>query len=1017
MPRHHQYEDKCKEKCDFQKLTVCKDAKIGRNLKVEGTTKTRDLIVKEDLKAENAVINNAIINNLTVEGDQTNQGNLNVTGDINASGNANIAGCVSADGLNLQENQENPCANNTVWVKEGSPSQLIFTDNTGQDNIIQTVKDNPDFQIMKGRWILESKKYADWEVVFDFLDTYEDPDFGPVWNINLLAGTRTQLAELTLEQRISAGYVTSTIIPGYTLHGNLKCVSLYQPPDGFFLTWNTINTVRVDDDDPTLMTYNQYELSDVIQSGPPIIFMFRKQSGELLQPVQPFDQPNLYGKDFTDPVFIFNYFAELITKENNPQTAEEANTVGYQGFLPFTSWKTKILQEGVKREFEVLNVLKSQKSRVSDTYGYSTTIITKCQHHLCRASDVTFFGFANEYEELNKTYPVTILDYLNVTYPEPYQSPTGYLYCFNILADTSKFPVFDPAKHTTGGAFGFAQHGPVKNIGANTNNGYRQLLCCLNELQDFLGISTHQFFRPITANLSSPIIPRSIKEMSKLVASQTFNTLYSNTGTLYSTVFNTRRDGDCGNWNTNGALFNPSATSLFTSMLVNDKFNIAPFRNSMWDFNIVRGTYLQPGSFRNIFARNVGAPIGAPGSNISWFLGAFEGWVNQGGVGSTFEFEVFDPANLPPASENWQFIWGSAPAPVGVVPAITSQSAFAGIIRPEFTNGETVGYLRIANFPFVFTWDMLTDSFDGPLASPLNQYIKMYAAFMKYFNSQGVTRVIYDNRSNSGGWVNNVTALTEVFGGNRPGTTYSITYRDNGYRDPVEYSNNIKTCSYPDGIGKVLENSTILHPDKVAEELGADTVFQGSVEERKVVTVLTSKSAGSGGDIVVTGGFVGPDPNDSQNLGSNTYSKIIGTIDGRVFGYGGIQQYFPNDSSYNLITSDGVPVSPIRLQCEAITLKTYVDKRTQKYYNNQVKQWAPSILLDDSYNIIYRNLGYEPLTPGPGDAYLLPTSAFNAIGRTGVPVPGDPNDPTTWPAARLSWRDIWLETAITNGNL
>jgi hypothetical protein len=293
----------------------------------------------------------------------------------------------------------------------------------------------------------------------------------------------------------------------------------------------------------------------------------------------------------------------------------------------------------------------------------------------------------------------------------------------------------------------------------------------------------------------------------------------------------------------------------------------------------------------------------------------------------------------------------------------------------------------------------------------------MYAAFMKYFNSQGVTRIIFDNRANSGGWNDSGLSLTNVFGGNRPGSTYSITYRDNGNTKLEKYSNNIKTCNYPDGIGAVLENSTIIQPDDVALALGSNAVFQGSVSQKKVVTVLTSKSAGSNGDIVVTSGFVGADPNNSQFIGSNTYAKIIGTIDGRLFGYSGPQQYFPNDSSYNFITSDGVPVSPVRLACEAITLKTYVDERTQKYYNNQVKQWTPSILLDDSFNIIYRNLGYQPLTPGPADAYLLPISAFNAIGRTGVPVPGDPNNTATWAAARLSWRDIWLETAITNGNL
>jgi hypothetical protein len=1009
MSRHCQHS--CEENASFRKLKVCKDALIKGNLEV-----SKDVSVGGDLSVTGSTtLTDVNVNNLQVQ-------NVNISGDASIGGALDVTGCVTADGLVLENNETKPCgdANNVLWVKD---DHLMFTDKNGQDNIVQTEKDDPIYQLVKGRWTLQTKKFVDQDAVFEFLDTYEDPDFGTTWNARLLAGLKSQISQLTLEQQIfyqtNVG-VDPNLFSAYTLDGDLTRLCFFYPPDGFFLTGNALSTFKVQNDNPENAIYcTSTDYQNVTQSQLQLMAKYKKQNKDVLQPVQPYNESNLYGQvDFTDPLFIFNYAFSVLSQELSPQLAKDANTVGYQGYLPFTAWRNKLIDEGVVRKSEVLNVLKSQSSRVSTRYGFSTTIITKCPHKLCRASNVTLSGFINEYSILNGTFPVTILDFANVSYPEPYQSPTGYLYCFNVLVDTSSLPVFDMAKHTAGGATVVAQHGPVKDIASDATNDYRQLLSCIYELLDFMGISTHTLFQPIVTNTNSAIIPRSMQELSALVSARTYASIYGSSVSSYSAVFNTRRVADCAQWNVNGALLNIAAgsTSLLTSMLSNDKYNIAPYPGSLWDFNIVRETYLQPGSVRNIFARPVGTPIGAPGSNISWFLNSI-GWVNQGGTGSTFEFKAFNPQALPPASENWQLITGALPSAVGSVPNLGSQSFFCGIIRPEFTNGEKVGYLRIRNYFQPAYWDLFTDAEDGPLASPINQFVKMWAAAIGYLNSEGVTRIIFDNRANSGGSFTAVKAFSQIWGANRGSAVDSFVDRNNGNKTPETVTGNLETGNYPNGVQGVLDNVEVLRPNEVALALGESAVFRGNDSQKKVITVLTSKSAGSGGDSDVTSVFVNPDPNDPTNLGSNTYAKIIGSIDGRLFSAQSQLQFFPNDDSYNLITSDGVPVSPIRLNCEGPNLITYVDQRTQKYYNNQVPQWAPQILLDDSFNIIYRNLGYQPLTPGSGTAYLLPVSSFNAIGRTGIPVPGNPNDPTTWSAARLSWRDIWLETAITNGNL
>jgi hypothetical protein len=992
----------CDDNGSFNKLKVCKDARFRGNLDV-----AKDVEIFGDLK----VSGTTSLTDVEITGDIQLSGNQAVGGDVSVSGSVTVTECVSADGLVLDEKQEKPCGdnNNVVWVKGDN---LMFTDKNGQDNIVQTVKDNPDYQLVKGRWVLQTKKRYDQEAVFEFLDLYEDPDYGTAWRIKVLGGIRSQIAELTQEQLLLYPFQES-IIPGYPVDGDLKRIWIAFPPDGFLLTANNGTTFKIQDYNPEEAIYCVFnDFIGVTQSNIPRILRFKKQHE--LQPVQPYNEANLYGQeDFTDPLFIFNYAFSIISQENNPELAKDANTVGYQGFLPFIAWKNKLIDEGVVRKSEVLNVLKSQSNPVSARFGFTTTITTKCPHNLSRSSDVTLDGFAGEYSILNGTFPVTLIDYLNSSYPAPYQSPSSYIFTFNIPVDTSKLSTFDAAKHINGVATVVARHGPVKNIAGNPNDDYRQLLACIYELQAFIGISTHQLFQPIVTDLNSAVVPKSFREISNLVKSRTFNNIYGSGVSAYSAVFNTRRIGDCGQWNVNGSLFN--GTGLIQPVLTNNPYNIFPSRNSLWDYNIVQNTYLEPGTLRYTFGRIVGTPIGAPGSNISWFMN-LNNWKNQGGTGSTFEFKAVDPLNLPPASENWQFIGGSTPSNVNTIPSPTSQFYFYGLIRKEFTNGEKVGYLRIANFIDVRNWSSFSDANDGPLAAPTNQYLKMWSAAIQYFNSQGVTRIIFDNRNNSGGLVNNVNGFAQLFGVNRGYLVDSLVDRNNGNKTPEVLSGKLQTANHPDGIQDVLDNCNILQPDEVAAALGEEAVFRGNDSVKKVITVLTSKSAGSGGDLDVTGIFVSPNPQDSTNLGSNTYAKIIGTIDGRVFSSSGQQQCFPTDSSYNLITSDGIPVSPIRLTCEQPNLLTYVDQRTQKYFNNQVSQWAPHVLLDDSYNIVYRNLGYQPLRPGPADGYLLPDSSFIAIGRTGIPVPGNPNDPATWNAARLSWRDIWLETAITNGN-
>ncbi len=688
--------------------------------------------------------------------------------------------------------------------------------------------------------------------------------------------------------------------------------------------------------------------------------------------------------DWTNPVEMFAYIAEYYELMGEPQKAQSLEQENFIGWPAYEALQQTMLTTGLIREAEVStayrggNYIGVWRTQYPADFPL-TTITTADFHHMNQCSTVEISGFLGAYAVLNGVQKVAAFppSSVSLSTQEPWQDATSREQYLHIIYDSSGISEsYDPNIH--GVATLVAQHGPI-----TPDIGYRDFMAAVIDFAiTSFGGTTHTGIYFWVNNEDGISVPETFDELQMSLANDAVSLIPCRTRTYVANGFS--------------MYWNPALTSSLNipAFNLNDPFGLglAPFLDAAFDYDIVLENYLDRSTVKNIFFTVTGKED--PEQPITSML-VDQGYTSNGSkvVFKANDFQTF-PAPLVDkyGTHEWmQYNWIFATNSTGADP-YASIAFYGGIVRPEFSDGKTVAYLRVAD----------ESAFDEPVetltvrslafgrkdikAKYLSNNIAAWASLIEELNKYQPDRYIIDIRNNGGGFEFSQTWGT-LFGGDRVGAyVRAIEAPGNGYSDPtVIPGSGIQTVFH-----SIPPAPEVLQCDEAARVFPYGVV-RSTTKEIELI-ILDSSHAASSGDIFPHN-FLGPDPDSTvHDLGRNVTARIIGDIDGRLYSSAKQRDGLPiNTLSHNLVDANGLEVTATYMRAESGRL--YADRNG--YLVNPMPATVPNVLLPGWYDQTeWQDIGVAPII----EAYPL--------GLSTKPAP-DYNDRTTW-------RDIWLEHAITD---
>ena len=284
-------------------------------------------------------------------------------------------------------------------------------------------------------------------------------------------------------------------------------------------------------------------------------------------------------------------------------------------------------------------------------------------------------------------------------------------------------------------------------------------------------------------------------------------------------------------------------------------------------------------------------------------------------------------------------------------------------------------------------------------------HLQFLATYVKYFNDEACDALILDSRANAGGDYGFLIAC--MFGGDRKGFRIFDKYQESPNSSLMELSNssvfvapnnNRNITSYVNIYNRIVTSEV--------EACFPSGVFKGSTGASKKIVFLTDTNASSGGD-TITRNFYGD--NYDGNLGSNTFCKVMGQIDGRLCGanFSVLNGNLPTLSSNRLNSArninQNVDTSPAITVYGTGPISNSLIYPHRQYPEVGVKAMATGATGTFNSTIpgcTALKMSYEDLIWV--DLGLVPNTDPNRWIQPGTP------DPANY----RTWKDTWLEQAI-----
>lgn len=315
------------------------------------------------------------------------------------------------------------------------------------------------------------------------------------------------------------------------------------------------------------------------------------------------------------------------------------------------------------------------------------------------------------------------------------------------------------------------------------------------------------------------------------------------------------------------------------------------------------------------------------------------------------------------------------------------------------TNGKIIGYLFLHETSFVDEQNFIYKGFFSP--DPMNDrnnprakregLSTVYAEIFKWFNSIDCEQIIIDIRFNLGGRSEVCVAMSEFFGTDRVLMNFWT-------QDVYEFKKPLISI-----LNKQIAtvNSFSTHQNfnlgrayvSLNDEKYPGSVIRGTSGNPKQVIILDDIFAVSGGDIFPNL-FMGE--NADKNLGSFTYTKIIGCVDGRCKG-----------STTGL---QDLPVNPAISTFSIIRFSRDFPLNNWFYSKKFVSQMVQSDgIKPDSAPTLTGTAGGNPLPISFEETVDVDLGFITPHPRP--PIPGWTQPPPN-PNIQSTWRDTYLEQAI-----
>jgi len=343
-----------------------------------------------------------------------------------------------------------------------------------------------------------------------------------------------------------------------------------------------------------------------------------------------------------------------------------------------------------------------------------------------------------------------------------------------------------------------------------------------------------------------------------------------------------------------------------------------------------------------------------------------------------------------------------------------------GLVKSNLTPDKKIGYIYTdSSLPFsqgideiwypgesttkyFNTWankDILQNAPDkwanGTIAAPM-------VPMMKYFNAKQVDAIIIDNRCNVGGYD---TWFEQFFGGDRLKNTNDYFYLNT--QNQLSPILNISQFEYYQNLN-LTGSDNYLHPSFLESSQGYGTgcVYHGSPSTGAKIVFLQGESSISAGQLRLYN-FLG-DNFDGQ-IGNNTSVKILGCSKGYFDGF---------RSSYSIPTpyiQDSIRGNPfiytsIGMEGPVVVFKLSTGSSGSVTLNhvNQISNINAVDAMTSITGAFSNTLG----NPFPMDLETRVYPDFGFVENTRPRLPGDNRPQQPDPTVSGTWRDSWLEAAI-----
>jgi hypothetical protein len=754
-------------------------------------------------------------------------------------------------------------------------------------------------------------------------------------------------------------------------------------------------------------------------------------------------------KNIEDPVYLFNLLFDIMETSTNPHLNHNipfkyaiTNQTDRKKFLE------QITSDGVSFTSPIIAVhttvtLPSDHISGKKNTGLTTFICAK-DHYCLPGSNVEISGI----EGLNGTYSNGVSLWSNtnekpdsnnridVSYSDnnPKGSGLGILHSFNLIHDSSNMPSIKDGIYK----------GYLQNISSNatvtvthkinSNTPYNEWIAAVLCTIDYLygtsfntGINVYwdTVYGRVISDWNQLVIYASTKltfltkgqeniDPSTLLVSN-YRTYYMSKG--FSTLLSIKNTG----W-INDPYF---ATSIFDSYFTSyintyyDQKNIPDVFGPSPSTNIIPAlNYLKPSTIKNIYwgldgtgektleqdeisrslnMYNVSQKSIVGGTHI---VSKLFDWINP------YQYKKVQQSLSTPDPQTWCLL-GSTNTFDGRDRKNSYLNYYCGLINPEITSGKSIGYIYFNDFKMINNIalkgieylcppipESLSHFIENNSSSGFNKWFKIsytimsiLAPMMKYLVTDlNCDSIIYDVRGFNKGIF--TECLSAFFGDDR--------YNNEGYQ--IEIDNGF---SFPlkDDTEGLNDYSKMIWASMANSFKGAS--FRGSPDSKKKVVLLSNYLAKTNLHLH----FVGN--NGDFNIGSNTYSSIIGSKNIGLIGVSQKQVFNRSTTSSNIkeniefqvetglksysISLHSVPNGPLFKQpsyAEGFWNTVSHSSTTP----NDLKALSGGPSLRNDFSILYYSLG---LISHPNDYFIKHNNYIS-------PSPKNP----------LSWKDAWLEQAI-----